>query len=187
MSPKRTEIDLWDVWPYILYIAKERLRYNKTVRHIENDGTYEILGAAGELAARRFLRMNEKLHIKFDHGADLLLFEGTRKHRIVNVKATHWDPYHHYLLWPTTCHICCDIAMSTLVDIPNKRAKIAGWTTSQAVANATINPKRDQECHEIRLEKLLSPYLLFLPHAMPAIYKKGEQCTPSPDVLPIQS
>jgi len=48
-------------WGYILEVAERRLKYNKTHRHIVSEkGRLEIIGPAGEVAARRFLGLLAK-------------------------------------------------------------------------------------------------------------------------------
>lgn len=43
-------------WGYTLEVAERRLRNDKTHRHIVSEkGRLEIVGAGGEVAARRFL------------------------------------------------------------------------------------------------------------------------------------
>jgi hypothetical protein len=65
-------MNLQSDWAYILEVAERRLKYNKTPRHIASEkGRLEIIGAAGEVAARRFLGLPERLHNHFDGGVDL--------------------------------------------------------------------------------------------------------------------
>ena len=65
-------MDLGAQWQYIEQVAAERLQNNKTKRHVSHYGTYiEVIGAAGELAAHRFLGLPETLHTHLDGGCDM--------------------------------------------------------------------------------------------------------------------
>src|SRR6186997_1989303 len=91
-------MDLSQAWPYIEQVATHRLANNKTKRHVTGYGEYiEVIGAAGELAARHFLQLPEDLHEHFDGGADIH-YKGIR----IDVKATIWTPKltHRFLQWP---------------------------------------------------------------------------------------
>ena len=98
-------MDLSRSWKYIEYIARQRLKHNQTKRHVSDYGTeIEIIGAAGELAARRFLGLSDKLHFRFDQGVDI-----KTPSRSIDVKATKLTPLlrHRYLQWPKKKPVDC--------------------------------------------------------------------------------
>ena len=100
-------MDLKASWPYIVEVVRQRLAHNKTEYHISDYGTdIEILGAAGELAARRFLGVSEILHTEFDGGTDIY-WNGIR----IDVKATHLTPKvnHRYLQYPERKSVKADM------------------------------------------------------------------------------
>jgi hypothetical protein len=145
-------MDLSRKWKYLQSVAKTRLANNKTIYHIDRYGTdIEVLGAAGELAARRFLGLPEKLHLKRDNGIDLY-WRGYK----VDVKATHMTKYlhHRYLQWPHYKPIKADIILMTAVDLRRKRATVIGFATAHEVISAPINAARNIPCHEIIMTRL---------------------------------
>ncbi len=145
-------MDLSGSWSYIGQIAQERLQHNKTSRHVSDYGTdIEILGAAGELAARRFLNLPETLHTHFDHGVDILL----ESHKI-DVKATVLTTQieHRFLQWPYWKRIRSQIILLTAVSIPNQSAIIIGYAKKTEILNAPVNTMRARPCHEIPVKDL---------------------------------
>lgn len=145
-------------WDYILKSAKTRLQNNKTIYHIDKYGTdIEVLGAAGEIAARRFLGLPEKLHLEKDNGIDLY-WRGWK----VDVKATHMTKYlhHRYLQWPHYKPVKADIVFMTAVHLGWKRATVVGFAMRHEIKAAPINPKRDVPCHEILTTNLHPAWML---------------------------
>lgn len=145
-------MDLAPHWKYIQKAAKTRLANNKTIYHVSKYGAdIEVLGAAGEIAARRFLGLPEKLHLKRDNGIDLY-WRGWK----VDVKATHMTKYLHYryLQWPHYKPVKADIILMTAVNLQTKKATVIGFATQHEVLAATINTTRDIPCHEISMNSL---------------------------------
>jgi len=145
-------VNLGPQWTYLQKVAKSRLRNNKTIYHVDRYGTdIEVLGAAGELAARRFLGLPEKLHLDKDNGIDLY-WRGWK----VDVKATHMTKNLHYrfLQWPHYKPIKADIILMTAVNLRYKKATVIGFALRSEVSVAPINTKRDIPCHEISVALL---------------------------------
>ena len=145
-------MDLTGSWEYLQEVASRRLSKNKTPRHVYRYGTeIEVLGAAGELAARRFLGLPEELHANFDHGTDIL-WHGLS----VDVKATVLTPRiaYRYLQWPEWKYVKADIVIMTAVDLRDKQATVLGYALRSDVLSAPINRERDTPCHEIPVPDL---------------------------------
>ena len=143
-------MDLTASWPYIESIAKTRLSRNKTVRHVGRYGPeIETLGAAGELAARRFLGLPEILHTRFDGGFDL-----TVNNVKIDVKTTRWDPAHKYLQWPYWKRVKAPIILMAMVDLETKTGFIVGYATREDITEAAINMMRTIWCFEIPITNL---------------------------------
>lgn len=145
-------MDLSGDWPHILRVAKLRLAHNQTERHISQYGdSIEIRGVAGELAARRFFGLPEKLHTEFDGGIDLWL-DG----KSVDVKATKLVDYIDKLnlQWPEGKAFVAEIILLTAVDLEEQTAEMIGWATDKEMKAARVNPNRRDPCHEIKVTKL---------------------------------
>lgn len=144
-------------WTYITEIANVRRAQNQTPRHV--DISYlEVIGAAGELAARRFLGMNEELHQSFDGGHDFHWHGYT-----VDVKATKLTPLvaHRYLQWPVWKPVKSDIVFMLGVSEPERIAVPLGFAYKSEVDNAPINDTRTTPCHEIPVPDLHPAWELF--------------------------
>lgn len=143
-------MNLRDKWEYIEYIARERLKNNITERHVELEDI-EILGAAGELAARRYFKLPETLHVNFDSGADLYLQEWP-----IDVKTTHLTKFikHRFLQWPEYKRVKAPIIVMVGVNLKRKTARLLGYATKEEIMGAPINPERDIPCHEIPVPDL---------------------------------
>lgn len=151
-------MDLSGSWQYVQQIAKSRLAHNKTRFHVSQYGEgIELVGAAGEIAARRYLGLEEKLHVHWDGGVDIE-FDGLR----IDVKATTLTPKVNYrfLQWPLRKPVKADIVLMTAVDPITKQAVILGYATKQEVEKAEINHDRPQACREISVQELHPAYLL---------------------------
>jgi hypothetical protein len=143
-------MDLTASWPYIEEIAAKRLSHNKTPRHVSSYGPeIETIGAAGELAARRFLGLPEILHTTFDGGTDIV-FAGTR----IDVKATKLDPAHKYMQWPYWKWVKAPIILMTMIDIVAKKALVVGYATREDIMTSDINRRRSTWCYEIPIRNL---------------------------------
>ena len=154
-------MDLRASWPYIVEVARQRLAHNKTENHVSDYGEdIEILGAAGELAARRFLGVSELLHTEFDGGIDIV-WNGIR----IDVKATHLTPKvnNRYLQWFEEKPVKADIVLLTAVHLNLKRAAVIGYATRREVLNAPVNYERDYPCHEISVRQLHPSWELIMP------------------------
>ena len=154
-------MDLSASWPYLEEVARRRLAHNKTERHVSDYGPeIETLGAAGELAARRFLGMIETLHESFDGGADLI-WRGWR----VDVKATHLTPKvdHRFLQWPENKPIKADIILMTAIDLKHKTGVVMGYAFAGEIIAASVNYNRDYPCFEIPITQLHPAWELVVP------------------------
>lgn len=151
-------MDLSGSWKYIERIAKSRLATNKTQHHVYQYGEdIEVLGAAGEIVARRDLGLPEKLQTDFDGGVDLR-FGGMK----IDVKATHLTPLveHRYLQWPEWKNVKSDIILLTGVNLNEKIGITLGYATRSEILNAPINKERATPCHEISVRDLHPVYEL---------------------------
>lgn len=150
-------MDLSQDWDYITHVADIRRERNQTPWHVDKH-YLEVIGAAGELAARRFLGLPEKLHTKFDGGKDLF-WRGYS----LDVKATKLTPNieYRYLQWTEGKPIRADIIMMMGVDLGAKGAIPLGWAFAFELINAPINYERDRPCHEISILDLRPDWGLF--------------------------
>lgn len=147
-------------WDYLQSIAQKRLENNRTSRHVSDYGTeIELMGAAGELVARRFLGLPDKLHEQFDGGIDLVW----RKRR-VDVKATKLTPKlnFRFLQWPETKKFRADIILLTAINLRTQQGTVVGWEWVDTVREAPINFDRDYPCHEIPVTDLKSMWELYV-------------------------
>lgn len=150
-------MDLSGDWEYITEIANVRRAHNRTPRHI--DVFYlEVIGAAGELAARRFLGLREELHRGFDGGCDFY-WHG----RAVDVKTTKFTPLvaHRYLQWPVWKQIKSEIVLMVGVSEAERIAVPLGFAFADEVLAAPINTQRATACHEIPVPELHPVWELF--------------------------
>jgi len=157
-------MDLNGSWPGLVATATQRLRNNKTSHHVSEYGTdIELIGAAGELAARRFLNLDEFLHTHFDHGVDIRIDKYT-----IDVKATVLTKFvqYRFLQWPYWKPIRAKIILLTAVSIKDHSAIVIGYALKQEILKAHINLMRDYPCHEIPVKDLHpASELLTLQHA----------------------
>jgi len=152
-------VNLDPYWDYLENVARERLQNNVTVRHVSEYGPgIEIMGAAGELAARLYLGLPPSLHTQFDAGADLRWRGWT-----VDVKSTRLTLTiaHKFLQFPSWKTVRADIVMMVAVDVDRQDAVPLGWATKQMVNNAKVNETRKVECREIPVPNLLPMWALF--------------------------
>jgi len=143
-------MNLSGVWEDIEHVADIRRQNNRTPRHVDVE-YLEVIGAAGELAARHFLGLPTKLHKGFDHGRDFL-WRGWK----VDVKTTKLTPRlaFRFLQWPTEKLIRADIILLMAVDQETMEVTPVGWTTAEEMAHAPINRTRQVPCHEIPVTDL---------------------------------
>ncbi len=147
-------------WQYIQMTARSRLEHNKTSRHVSEYGEgIEVLGAAGEIVARRFLGVAEVLHDGFDGGCDILFHEMR-----IDVKATVLTPKVHYrfLQWPLNKHVRSDIILMTAVDPIHMMGTLLGYATREEVLRAPVNYQRKYPCAEIPVNNLHPVHLLLM-------------------------
>jgi len=145
-------MDLRGSWQYIIETAKSRLARNKTFRHVEDYGTgIEVIGVAGEIVARRFLGLDEGVHLGFDGGADIIYF-GQR----IDVKATVLTPKveYRFLQWADWKPVRSDIILLTVIDPIEMVGYPVGYATRDEILAAEINQTRHTPCHEIRIYDL---------------------------------
>jgi hypothetical protein len=155
-------MDLTGSWPYIERIARSRLAHNKTRHHVSEYGEgIETLGVAGELVARRFLGLDEKLHDRFDGGHDFL-FAG----KTVDVKATVLTPNiaYRYLQWAEWKPVKAQVVLMTGVDPITRQGIVIGYATKEEVLQSPINRSRFNPCHEIPISELHPVYGLVAAH-----------------------
>jgi len=165
-------MDLRRHWSYIGRVARKRLANNKTSRHVSEYGTdIEVIGAAGEFAARLFFGISTRLHVKFDHGTDI-----NWRGYTIDVKATRLTPrlHHRFLQWPAWKECKTDIVLMTAVDLRGKRAIIVGWAWGEDIKKARINHDRDYPCHEIPIPNLYPTWRLFVLRSKNARRKNNE-------------
>jgi len=152
-------MNLSDRWDYINQVARVRLAHNKTSWHVSKYGkSIEVLGAAGELAARRYFGLNDHLTTEFDGGIDL-----TWRGHTIDVKTTRLTPklrYRH-LQWPMSKTVKADLVLLMAVDLSRKIAVAVGWVQANQMNKAPINRDRDIPCREIPIPKLRPPWELF--------------------------
>jgi hypothetical protein len=144
-------------WVYIQDLANKRRRENQTQWHIDEE-YLETLGAAGELAARRFLGLDEALHEGFDDGVDLL-WKGWK----VDVKTTLLTRKigYRYLQWPENKPIKADIVFMVTVDLESQEAVPVGFATRQELEAAPVNTERKYPCREIPFVHLHAPWEMY--------------------------
>jgi len=142
---------LSDRWNYIEQVARARLAHNKTKWHVSKYGRQlEVLGAAGELAAHRFLGLSDHLFTGFDGGVDL-----TWRGYTVDVKATRLTNLSdRHLQWRMRKPIKADVILLIAVDLSQKLAVAVGWVWGKDLKKAPINKDRDIPCREIPVTKL---------------------------------
>lgn len=151
-------MDLGGSWEYIQSTARNRLDHNKTPRHIYEYGeSIEIIGVAGEVAARRFLGLSEHVHERFDHGVDIRWNEMT-----IDVKATILTPslQHKFLQWPRWKWIKAEVILLTAIDPLTRTAVVVGFAYKHEILKAAINETRSDRCHEIAVCQLHHPWEL---------------------------
>jgi hypothetical protein len=155
-------MDLTGSWTYIQDVARSRLGHNKTSHHIYEFGdSLEVLGAAGELVARRYLGIDEKLHLGFDGGCDLR-FAGLR----VDVKATVLTPnvIFRFLQWPKEKVIKSDIIFLTAIDPITRQGVPLGYATKEEILKSPVARERLTPCYEIPVRSLHNPFDLVAKH-----------------------
>ena len=155
-------MDLSGSWEYIEQIARSRLATNKTERHIASYGDgLEIMGAAGELAARRFLGLDEELHTGFDGGIEFEYAGVT-----VDVKTTLFTPRleHRFLQYPFSKPLRADIVLMVAVEPQEKMAAILGYATRHEVLSRNVNRKRAYPCREVPVCELKPGWMLLKKH-----------------------
>jgi hypothetical protein len=153
-------MDLSGSWEYILSIARSRLAHNITPHHVYAFGEeIEVIGVAGEVAARRYLGLVENVHEGFDNGVDILL--GGMK---IDVKTTILTPKlnHRFLQWPITKFVKSDVVLFMAVDPLSKQAVAVGYATKNEIAKAAINTTRSNPCREIPVPDLHPSYELIM-------------------------
>jgi len=137
---------------YVEYVACERLKHNKTPRHVSQFGeTIETMGAAGELAARRHFGPPEQLGTRFDGGSDFVYLAQT-----FDIKATQWTRkiQFRFLQLPVWKPIKADIILLTAVDVECKKVILLGYASRFEILTALINSTRFYPCHEIPVQNL---------------------------------
>jgi hypothetical protein len=145
-------MDLRGSWQYIIETAKSRLAHNKTAFHVDEYGTgIEVIGVAGEIVARRYLGLDEGVHLGFDGGADIIYY-GQR----IDVKATMLTPKveFKFLQWSEWKPIKSDIILLTVIDPIEMIGYPVGYATRDEMLRAPINETRHIPCHEIAIHDL---------------------------------
>jgi len=171
-------------WAYVLDIAAQRLANNKTPKHNAKYGDdIEIMGAAGELAARIFLGEPLRMGVHFDGGVDIQC-----GHWSVDVKATKFTPgiAHRYLQWPIWKTVRSDVILMTVVNIETKQATIIGYAMKTDLENATANMARDVPCVEIPFTSLRAPWELVAEKEFNICSIVGKLAGPKPGALQTQ-
>jgi len=154
-------MNLTNRWEYILKVAEKRLENNITEMHLYGYGDeLEILGVAGEIAARRFFQLPEEVHEGFDHGVDM-----TYNGYDIDVKSSHIKKHKKKILqWPIWKWVKADIIVYVGINPKTKYARVMGYVPGSEILKAPINHTRPIPCHEIPVEELYDPKeLLRLP------------------------
>lgn len=152
-------MDLSKDWPVLQRVSRARLAHNKTRFHIAKYGPeIELLGTAGEFAARRFLGLSTTLHDKFDGGVDLIWRGWT-----VDVKTTKLVKTldRRSLQWPEGKPCKADLVLLVAVNTHTKRACAVGWIWARDVVLAPVNTERHQPCHELPIPTLMPLWRLY--------------------------
>jgi hypothetical protein len=145
-------------WPYLEKVAEVRLTKNKTPDHVYRYGPeIEVMGAAGEVIARRILGLPELLHTGWDGGSDL----SWRNWR-VDIKTTRLTPRleYRYLQWRENKKLKADLVLMIAVDVQEKKGVPVGWAWKKEVLAAPVNRERYQACHEIPVPDLHPIWML---------------------------
>ncbi len=151
-------MDLNGSWGYIERVARNRLANNKTRHHVSEYGDgIETLGVAGELVARRFLGIEERLHEGFDGGTDFV-FAG----KTVDVKATVLTPNigFRFLQWAEWKPVKAQIILMTAIEPICRQGIVIGYATKDEVQRSPVNRSRFTPCHEIPITDLHPVYEL---------------------------
>jgi len=150
-------MNLGQDWEVILQIANRRRENNRTSWHIDRK-YMEVIGVAGELAARRFLGLPEVIHEHFDGGRDFV-WRGLP----VDVKSTKLTPHvdHRFLQWPINKTFKAKIVLMMGIDMERKLAAPLGWAYASEVQEAQINNEREYPCYEIPVTDLRPAWMLF--------------------------
>jgi hypothetical protein len=146
-------MDLSGSWDYLHKVARNRLANNSRTPHHEHrlgEGI-EVVGAAGELVARRFFGLPENLHEHFDGGVDLE-YCGMR----IDVKSTILTPRFRYrfLQWPRYKDVRGDFILMVGIDVIRQRGTVVGYATREEMQAAPLNMTRATPCHEIAVPQL---------------------------------
>jgi hypothetical protein len=143
-------MNLCSDWPYIQHVAAERLRNNKTPRHRADYGTeIEVIGAAGELAARRFLGLPEELGTSFDGGIDITLHGIT-----IDVKST--KPTSRWLFVAYYKRVAAHVILMMSVDSIRQTAIPRGFAWKHEILAAPLDLEQVDACHHIHVSDLHS-------------------------------
>lgn len=147
-------------WPYILFVASQRLKNNKTERHIESkDGCFEVQGAAGEILLRLYLGLEPKLHTTFDRGVDMWFRGWSIDNR--GTKHREGGMGHLHLQWPQGKLVIAEYIALTAIDIPGQFGTVLGFATKAEMKRAPLNIYRERPCFEIGVAHLYEPQDLF--------------------------
>lgn len=139
---------------------ERRLEHNITPWHVDSHGTeIELLGAAGELAARILYGQRLELHTGFDGGMDFV-WKGYR----VDVKSTYLKNYPSGALqWPERKPIKCDIALMMAVQIETLVVWPVGWAFRDEILAAPVDRSREIPCYSIKFSRLRKIEVTFQP------------------------
>lgn len=166
-------MNLRSVWPYLEQVARERLQNNQTELQVKEYGPeIELIGVAGEAAARQFLKMPINLHLEFDNGIDFNWMG-----RTVDVKATRRTRLleHRFLQWPIIKPVKAEIIVMTAIDLDQREAEVIGYAFKNEILRAPINHTRPYPCREIPITALHSPWNLFSPDIVKDRYGRYAQ------------
>jgi hypothetical protein len=107
------------------------------------------MGAAGELAARRYLGLDETLGTHFDGGVDLTLHGLT-----VDIKSTR--PWSKWLQIAYYKRVVADVVLMMSINLKYQTAQPFGFAWREEVLNAPLDLRMDDACHHIPVEELHS-------------------------------
>jgi len=135
-----------DAWDYILDVARERLVANFHRHNSHRLGDHiEVLGVAGELAARRFLGLPERVLGVGDPGWDIEIPStdvlGDPYVWTIDVKSRPWIEgfWRMPLQWPLHKPMRADLALLVFVHLAERRAAVVSFAGKEDLEAAPID------------------------------------------------
>lgn len=145
------ELPVADAWGYIQRVARRRMKLNRTRRHYANNGSLELLGAANEVALRRYLGLGDRLHDSFDGGRDLV-YRGVA----IDAKATRWSrqPEKLHLQYQWFKERAAPVLVLGMVSVKRRRVRLLGYAYASQLLAQPVNSERPTPCRELPVTEL---------------------------------